>query len=397
MEVGTNNQVRKSYEDISKDIQQLYEEVKNFKNKQKTLALSISSFEEDLGGRRFNHPFPKVEEEVNSIIGKWNLSVPLDSLKAKLEEIFTKLAFVDKEIDGIKGLQQKLQHYPDRHNRKEVTDKIDVFLKKVSTISLSQLDKICNEVIPSVHKMVDSVHDGFSKEKKMVEKNKQAANMLTKRVGGMDKLYVDRFHLFDICAECRKVADQVLQTPNMLNPDADAIRIQKANQALDQCLAKFDAEDNLFKKLKQELESNCDFIWREDYDALYSKLEKGARYELTPASQLQAVYQGTIGVKQKDVDQAVSGFSNEIQSYFSNEIQSLKNTSHKRSDLQSLIDKMNRKVAEDKKKHTIKLIKIACWILAIILFIALMVGFWPISGIVLGVIIAVVVYFYIKG
>jgi hypothetical protein len=207
---------------------------------------------------------------------------------------------------------------------------------------------------------------------------------------------VDRFNLQQRCIEANRVAEQILQTPNMANPDADATKLKQANQSLDQCMAQFKAEDILYDKIKQALSDNWKSVWLEDYDALMLVLEKGACYEETPASQLQARFDSLIGVKDKDITKALSVFSSKYQSYFSYDIKPLREEAHYKSELRELIEKINRKVAADKKKLYMKIAKIAGIVAAIILFIVIMIACWPWSGIIVGIIVASIIYGFIK-
>ena len=114
-----------------------------------------------------------MEGEINKIIGSWNCTTPLESLKKQIGGHMDKIACVDKEIGKVKAMQQSLQQHPDRHNCKNVTNKIDIFLQNVNSISLSQLDKVCNEIIPKIHMMAKDVLDGFAEENKKVAQNKK--------------------------------------------------------------------------------------------------------------------------------------------------------------------------------------------------------------------------------
>ena len=402
MKSGVNNAGVVNYDSISKEIRSLYDNVETFKNWRVSTVESFKSFSASLANIKLNHPFPMMEKEINETIGRWNVSVPLDKLRLQLDGYFSKIAFIDQEIGKIETLQQKLLQYPDRHNRKAVTDKIIVFSQNVNKTSLSQLDKICNDVIPNVHKMIEAVFLGFSDEDNNVENNKKSARNLKTRIDGYGK-YVDRFNLRQICAEASRVANQILQTPNMANPNSDAIKLKQASQSLDQCIAQFKAEQKKYDDLKQLLSDNLCHFWIDDSAPLMKELEDGACFNETPASQLKAKYDKVVGVKEKEISQAMSGFSAKIRSYFSNDILELRDSQRDRQNFRNLIARMNRKAEEERKRFIIKVIKYIGIAIAIGILIWVIVAFvipwvsenWP--WIVLGlVIIGFIVYKIVK-
>ena len=396
MESGANIIEVLSYEIISNKIKLLYEGVVTFKNKRLSITDSFKTFSQYISNQNFNHSFLIIEKEINDIIGKWDISESIELLRAQLEILFGKIVFVDQEIDKIETLQRNLLQYPDRHNRKNVIDKIGMFLQDINKISLSQIDNICNEIIPNIHAMVDVVIEKFADESNKVENNKKTAQQLKKRINGLAK-YVDKYNLRQICREGNNVVEQILQTPNMLKPEEDSNRLQNVNHQLDQCVAQFKAEDKLFAQIKQELSDNRNSIWVDDYDVLMSALEKGACYEETPATQLQAQYDSIIGVKEKEINKAVNCFSEKILSFFANDIRALREKSCSRQDLQEIIEKMHRKVADDEWARKKKIMKIIGIALAVI---ALMIIIWvlrPWSFIVIGLIVAWIIYSMIKG
>lgn len=402
MKSGVNNASVVNYEYISNEIRSLYDNVETFKNKRVSTVEGYKSFSASLANLKLNHPFPVMEKEINEIIGRWNVSEPLDKLRLQLDGYFSKIAFIDQEIGKIETLQQKLLQYPDRHNRKAVTDKINVFSQNVNKTSLSQLDKICNDVIPNVHKMIEAVFLGFSDEDNNVENNKKSALKLKTRIDGYVK-YVDRFNLRQLCAEANRVAEQVLQTPNMANPNSDTIKLKQVSQSLDQCIAQFNAEQKKYDDLKQLLSDNLCYIWIDDSVQLKKELEGGACFNATPASQLKALYDKIVGVKEKEISQAMSGFSVKIRSYFSNDIRELRESQRDRQNFRNLIARMNRKAEEERKRFIIKAIKYIGIAIAIGILIWVIVAFvipwvsenWP--WIVLGlVIIGFIVYKIVK-
>lgn len=395
MKNATYNSGKMNYEAISKEVRELYEGIEAFKKKRNSIAENFKVLSEYIGHYQFTNSFPVLEKEINETIGKWTVSEPLDKLRLQLDGYFSKIAFIDQEIGKIETLQQKLLQHPDRHKRKAVTDKIIIFLQNANKASLSQLDRICNETIPNIHKMIEVVLLGFSEEDDNVEKNKKAARHLKKRIDGY-RQYVDRFNLRQICAEANRVAEQVLQSPNMVNPESDAAKLKQVNHSLDQCMAQFKAEDKLYDDIKETLRENRMSVWLEDYDALMSVLGKGAFYEDTPASQLQARYDSFIGVKNKNITNALNVFSHKYQLYFSNEIKSLRAKAHYKSELHDLIYKMNRKVEDDKKALYFKIAKIVGIIAAIIAIAVIVWNTRPISFFVIGAIVILILYMIFK-
>lgn len=355
MEVETNKSVVMNYEAISNEIRQLYEGVEAFKKKRMSVDCDFKAFCDYLTTLSVNHSFPTIEQEINTMIGGWDVSKPLGLLKTKLVAYWDKMTFIDQEVGTIEGLQQKLLQYPDRHNSKKVTNKVGTFLQKVNTISLSQLGKNCSVVIPNIYKMIDAVFKGFSDESKSVGKNKEVAQQLKKRIDGYSQ-YVDRFNLRQICDEANRVAEQIIQTPNMLNPEEDSIILQKANQQLDQCVAQFEAEQKKYDELKQLLSDNLCNIWKDDSAPLMKELKTGVFFNATPVSQLQTQYDKVVGIKEKEISQAMSDFSAEIRSFFSDEIRKLRESQRNRQNLRNLISEMNRKVEEDRERFIKKFI-----------------------------------------
>ena len=264
-----------SYESIADEVNLLNETTSSLRRMRMAFAKDFELLREYLANSQFNHSYPKIEKEINDIISWWHISDSVEVLKGELNGYFDKITYIDKEIDEIKLLQKTLLQYPDRHNRKNVTDKVEVFLQNINDISISQLDNMCVEVIPRIHIMADSVMHGFAQEKDKVGINKGDAQQLKKRIGGLGK-YVDKFNLRQICIEGNRIAEQVIQSPNNAKPDVDAANLQKINQKLERCMAQFKAEDKQFDTLIQTLFDNKCSIWQEDYDGFLSILEKGA-------------------------------------------------------------------------------------------------------------------------
>lgn len=360
-----------NYETLTKDIIALRDGVVAFKKQYTAIANEVKAFSEYLANHHFSHSFPTIEKEVNDIIGQWQ-SDSFDLLKAQLDGHFNNLAFLDKEIDKIKALQLSLEKYPDRHDRKNLTDNINTFLQLATKISLSKLDNVCNKAIPEIHRRADLVINAFNQENDQVNKNKQSALELKKRIGKCEQ-YVDRFNLRQICAEGKKATEQVLQMPNVINPDIDEAKLKKAAQSLNQCLAKFNAENKLFNTIKHDMANNRECFWPDEYDELMIKLEKGAFYQKESASQLQAQYNSLLPIKDSDITDAVSVFSQKIQTFFSSDIGELRYSIHQKKDLFDLINRMNQKVAEDKKKLIIKILKYSGIVIAIGILLALII------------------------
>ena len=160
-------------------------------------------------------------------------------------------------------------------------------------------------------------------------------------------------------------------------------------------MAQFKAEDKQFDTLIQTLFDNKCSIWQEDYDEFLSILEKGAYQVETSASQLQAQYDVLIVTKEKEINQELSCFKEKILSFFSDEIRSLRNDVHKRQDLHNLVYSMKRKVAENKKKLILTILKYVGIAAAVVLLIVLVINYWMwILGI--GVVIGIAIYLFNK-
>lgn len=393
MEKGSNLTGAKKYASISSEITQLLERIGEFKKRKGAVAQSFRSFSDCLASYRIVNLFPKMEGEINKIIGSWDCSIPLASLKKQISVHMDKIASVDNEIEKVKALHQSLLQYPERHNRKQVTDKMHIFLRNVNGISLSQLDQVCGVVIPTIHRMAKGVLDRFDEENKKVAQNKRNAKKLKTRISGYD-LYVDKFNLRKICVDGNVIANEILQSPNVSRPEEDASRLHSVSKSLDQCIGRFRKEDKLFDEIKTALCNNRNSYWKEDYDSLMSILMKGACYVQTTASQLQAQYNKIVGVKNREITQAVSVFRNKIQDYFSDEIRSLRDGVHTRQDLSDLVKLINQKVAEDKRRLIILALKCIGLIAAVGAFVWVIIEYvvpWVISNYIWVIIGAIVI------
>ena len=99
-------------------------------------------------------------------------------------------------------------------------------------------------------------------------------------------------------------------------------------------------------------------------------------------------------MKRKSIDQALMKYSNKIKDLFYSDIRDLYDESHSKDDLRYLIGRMDRKVAEDRRKRNILIAEIVAGLIALIVIIAT--GIWPYvlaAAIIIGIIVA---YFHFR-
>ena len=382
-----------NYKSISNDLRLLFEGIETFKNKRVSFAEDFKSLSVYLANLKLNHAFPTLEKEINEIISKWDITNSLANLNNKLIGDLNKIEFIDKEIEKIRAYLPSMAKYPDKCNRKNVSDKINVFLQNINNISLSQLDIICSQVIPNVHKMAESVFNGFTEKSK---ENKKKAFKLKEST----KKHLDCFtnqRLVKICTDGNQIADRILQSPNLFDPDADAQILERICNKFESCREDITNEDIAYKELKKEIEDNESNIWVEDYYKLIQVLDKGAWNNDTPSVQLYDQYHRYINEKNQEIDKIVSGLNKEVLDYLNNDLKKVRNSAYKKSDFYDLVYNAMNVIAERKKQWRLKMLKIAGIVVAIILAIVLIAWTWPYSGYVLGFIVAVIVYGVIKG
>lgn len=351
--MGENVQRYKILEDR---ISQLHTGIGHLKKDVTTKGAEFKQLSSYLQGWKFQNPFPVIESDINGMIGKWQHDAPLNQLSTKLSDYYSKIEHVDKVLQDLKKHLQKLKNNPDRHNCKAAIDKITLFQQKVHDIPLSQIDAICKEIIPKLYSMIDSVYSGFNDEEEKVKKNQETAKKLNSLIDSYDG-YVDRFNLRQLSEKCRMLTAQVLKNPNKADPDADTTRLQKASQALDNCMDQFKLENERYRTIFRALNDNRKDIWIDDYDMLAVILEKDAYHDVTSSDHIQKQYDGIVGLKKSEINQAISTYSQKYKDYFSDEIQKLRDGLYGRKDLRSLIAKIDRKVAEDKKQLMMKILK----------------------------------------
>ena len=383
------------YEDISNEIKKLYVDVNKFKQKRTDMANSFQQFSNDFANKKFSHPFSKIEEEINDVIGQWNPENSLEQLKIRLNEYFGKIGVIDAEISDIQKKRQKLLQAPDRHNRKAVTDKVDVFLKNVHTTPLAQLDRVKDDIIPKIHQMMNEVHKGFREENKKVKENEDNAKSLLSRIESYQK-YVDKFGLYKTCTQAKKNAEEVLQTPNQANPDIDNVKLQKANAALDVCDAAFKKESDTYTKINSDLNNNKHLMWLGDYHKIYQILKDGATHNICSANQLEKMYADAVVLKKKELSQLLNGYDEKIKSFFKTDIEHITDNCVDRQELQQLKTRFDRKIAEDQKQLYFTIAKVVAGLIAFGAFAGVMWTYWPISGIILGVIVVIVLFLMFK-
>ena len=242
--------------------------------------------------------------------------------------------------------------------------------------------------------MMNDVHHEFGDENKKVKENKTYATSLLNRVKSY-KSYVDKFDLYRTCAQAEKIANQIIQTPNYAEPDLDKSILLKVESALDKCDAKFKQEMESYIQIDSKLYSTKHLVWLEDYDKIHEIVEKGAAHNLFSASQLSALYADAVNRKKEDLTQLKSGYSDKILSYFRTDIESITNSCLNSQELELLRIKFDAKKAKDRKHLYWIIAKIVACFIAIILFLV----YWPVSGIILGIMIVIgliIFFLYMK-
>lgn len=393
---GTNNKSKKDYTAISNDIRQLYADSKAFQQKSKNVIMAYKDLSAFLSDSNFGHQYSNLESDLNNTIAKWNPTNPIEQLKNLLKGYLDKISAIDKMISKIEGHKQDLLRLPDRHNRKNITDKIDVFLKNVSTISISQLDRVKDDIIPKVLLMIKDVQGGFEKEHKLVADNKATANSLLKRIETY-KSYVDKFGLFETRAYAENVANKVLNSPNLQNPDSDRINLQDAESKLNSCDKSFEQEIDAFNQWDDKLKSDNFYLWLDDYRKIQDVLDLGATCSNLSVRELEAMYVYAAAQKKKDLFDFLNVYNKDIISFFQKEIDYIKSHCVDKKELGQLRNKIEAKIEKDKKELYKKIAKIAAIVSSIIAFIVLMVVYWPWSGIIVGAIVVLFLFIVFKG
>lgn len=392
---GTNNKGKKDYTAISNDIRQLYADSKTFQQKSKSIIMAYQDLGVFLSDSNFGHQYFNLESELNNTIAKWNPTNSIEQLKISLKSYLDKLSAIDKMISKIEGHKQDLLRLPNRHDRKNATDKIDLFLKNVSTISVSQLDRVKDDVIPKVLQMIKDVQNGFEKENKFVADNKIVANSLLKRLEAY-KAYVDKFGLFKTRAYVENVAKEVLNSPNLQNPNTDRIKLQDAELKLNSCTKSFEQEIIAFKQWDDKLKSDNIYLWLDDYRKIRDVLDLGAPYSNLSVGELESMYAYAVTQKKTDLLNFLNGYNKDIIAFFQKEINYITNNCVDKEELGRLRKKIEAKIKDDKKELYKKIAKIVAIVSAIIAFIVLMVVYWPWSGIVVGIIVASIIFMIVK-
>ena len=366
---NTTNMDRSDYEVLVEKVEKYHTSKTRLEQDVITRRDVFNQLKAFLDSWNFNSAFPALETEVNEMIKNWSYDISLKKLQETLQVLKAKIENIDKALVDFKKEQQMLLRLPDRHGRKEATDKIALFLNNAPQAQMQSIDIINDKIIPQIQTMIDGVKGEFAKEDLRVEKNRKEAKKLKNRVSKYDD-YVDRFNLKQWCAEAIQSAEQVLQSPNKANPDDDTDKLAKANRMLDQCIQQFEEEDRLFKELLSTLEEEHRKIWEEDYDIIDTALSKGAYHEPTSASQLKVQFLAAKTRKRKEIDQAVQKYSDNVRNFFAQDIQNLYEEYHSRKDLTRLIAKMDRKAWEERKKLIIRFSIVAAVIIFIIVITA---------------------------
>lgn len=370
------NETKSRYDILTTRVEQLSDAVGALKDTVNVRRAELQRLQQFVAGMKTANAFTVCESEINSLIGQWGAALPLSGLLEKLRLHDEKIKQIDQATSELKAKHQQLVRMPDRHNRKEVTDKMEIFFKNVPNIRLEQLDIIKNQIIPSICAMIEKVDCGFNAENSAVEKNKEVALRLKDRVDGYST-NVDRFGLHQLCTQARKLAERVIQSPNAANPGMDQTSLNEANVSLDKCMAQFAAEEDKFNQLEQTIEDNRHEMWREDYEAITEILHQGPYDNATPAEQLQQRYREACETKKNAIDQVVNKYSPSVRSKCSSMIEKLRTTPCYKRELSDLISELDYMAAVEKKKKLMLTLKIAGVVIGVLaLVVATIVWGW---------------------
>jgi len=357
------------YDLLSGKIVQLYKNRSSLIQEVNTRKKEFEDLAGFLGSWHFNHSFPVLESDLNNKIANWREDTSLTEFQELLRGIQSKIKSLDAEIPLLKKAQEELLHKPDRHGSKQMADKMALFLKNVQTIGLGSLDEVNDRIIPTLHTRIKEIQKGFAVEGNKVKRNQAEAKKLYDRINKCGQ-YVDRFGLRALCKSIKATVDQVINTPNYAHLEDDAELLKKANSQLDHCMEKYQEEAKEFGKVHDMLKSHVGTIWAEDYEVLDKELEKGPFHTPVTSKELESRLTALLPVKEREINAALAKYSKKVKGFFSSQIQNLKNKHTSRQDLKELVNKMEKKIADEKKRILYMVLKIVGISIAVILIIA---------------------------
>lgn len=173
-----------SYASLVAEIRQLYSRTSNLKQVQANFKTDFQKLGDSLEGWQFSHSFPALQEDINALIAQWDTTVPLQQLQEKLaDDVFSEIRRFDDSLKVIEEAQRNLLRLPNRHNRKDVTDKVKRFLQQAPTIRLASLYKVEDEVVPKVLQAMRDVQKGIDEDREADKQRRQHYLKIAKYVG----------------------------------------------------------------------------------------------------------------------------------------------------------------------------------------------------------------------
>jgi len=368
-----------NYLKLSDDLSHIYEDFSSLNNKSKRVRDEYSLLEQELKKLpTLSMEFPTFEDEINQVIdSQGNIDSPKNILSAVVT-YYDKIVQIDKETQNIKKAHQKLIKLPDRFGRAELTGKLSVYLKNVSNISINDLDKIIDVVIPSIKKAIKQLNSAFADEGATVDSIKQSALNLLSQLE-KHKNSQDRYRLRAICSNGIITLNNIIDNPNYNDLTSDSDKVQKIQDELKQCEANFNKEKSAYKELIRDYSSGVDYahlMWAEDANNLINIL-KGAIANIFDFPQTTDYVQKIIDVgvarKRSDIKVFRQMFAPKTLKFFRNEIEKIENNCVHSSELTSLKVKIDKYLKEEKKELILKILKFVGIAIGVVLSVIILV------------------------
>lgn len=379
------------YDSLVSDVRQLHEKVDLFTQKRKRIASDFKNLQSYLSEWHFTYDFPIICNEINEIIGKWDSNLSLGELQNSLKSYRKEIENLSNGITEVNQHQQKLLQLPERHGRKELTDKIARFLQNVQNIKIADFDKLQKDVLPKIRVKINEVYKAFGIEDGEVKGNQAKASALKKKIISYDDC-VDKYNIKKVCAAGIKVVSGIISNPNNADPHADSHKLQQVEDALSQCERLFKNEEAAYHTLRNKMADNDYLLWSNDYDEIEDILNDGPRHNANTPDELETRYQNALKVKADDITLLKGQYKTKVLDKYRTDLHYITNHLVPKSELDDLRAKIERKIAEDKKKLYVLIAKIVGGIIAVGIIVWVLINFWQwILGI--AVVLGILVYF----
>lgn len=395
-EIATYKKLWVNLSDLYSDFSKLKSKVKQIQNDYLYLKSTVELWD-------LKHNFTEFEIEINQIIGNHtDIHNPKEVL-TDLSIHWATITSIDADITYLEKEQGALLLLPDRFGRKELTDKIAFFFSKISSLHISELDKVKTVVIPNLKSAIHKIKDNFAQEGIKVKAIKQRALNLQNRLDAHTH-HVDRYNLKDICKRGTTIVSQIIKDPNYANLNLDEDKIAKIEKELYNCEDSFLNEKESYKDLKVLLETKDFLFWQKNYNTLYQTIDKALDDIYTfpdTFDKVQAKYYNQKDIKEKAIDRALQKYDSKILNAFEKEIYTLRNNCIQESELSELEASIENYIIEQKKKRNLQIAKIIGYIVAGFLALYGLRLLWifviqPYWGWILFGIIAIIVIFFIS-